>query len=81
VNANFEKIVLDESLPPIDAARQVLTESFSAGETVAFAEDPIHGLHGGVGKVKGGSERAGYVDVELANGTVLAVMSNLLLRA
>lgn len=62
-----------------EAVNQILGEDITAGQTVAVIDDPIYGLSGSKGKVKGESSKgSGFVDVELENGTKMPMQSSLL---
>lgn len=50
-----------------------------AGTQVAVLSDPIHGMEGIKGRVKGATDRvSGMVDIELESGVVMPFFSNLL---
>lgn len=62
-----------------NAVNQILGEGIEAGTTVAVVDDPISGFTGAKGKVKSTSEaNAGFVSVELENGTTVQMQSSLL---
>lgn len=62
-----------------EAVNQILGEDITPGTTVAVIDDPIFGMSGAKGKVKGASAKgSGFVDVELENGTKMAMQSSLL---
>jgi hypothetical protein len=65
------------------AAAKKLVESIvdlKAGQSVAVIDDPTYGQPGITGKIKGQSAKgSGFWDVELPNGTVVPMQSDLLL--
>ena len=63
-----------------EAVSEILGDpGIRAGAQVAILSDPIYGMEGIQGKVKGPSDKvSGCVDVELESGVVLPMMSNLL---
>ena len=62
-----------------EAVHQILGEDISAGQTVAVVDDPISGMTGAKGKVKGISDsNPGFADVELENGTQVKMQTSLL---
>jgi len=62
-----------------EAVNQILGEDITSGMTVAVVEDPIQGMHGAKGKVKGDSDKSGgFCDVELENGTTMPMQKSLL---
>lgn len=61
------------------AVNHILGEDISAGQTVAVIDDPITGMSGAKGKVKGESRQgSGFVDVELENGVTMPMQASLL---
>ena len=63
-----------------EAVSEILADAgIKPGATVAILHDPIYGMEGVRGKIKGPSNKGlGYVDVELENGTMMPMMANLL---
>lgn len=62
-----------------EAVNQILGEDITAGTTVAVIDDPIYGMSGAKGKVKGDSDKGGgFCDVELENGTKMPMQKSLL---
>ena len=62
-----------------EAVHELLGESLTVGQTVAVMDDPIYGFTGAKGRVKSISEtNSGFVEVELENGTILRLLSSLL---
>ncbi len=60
---------------------RILGEDIGSGDSVAVIDDPTWGQAGAKGKCKGPSAKgSGFVDVELANGTTVAMQSSLLLK-
>jgi hypothetical protein len=79
------KKIIDESIgsgkPTFvqEAVNKILGEDISAGATVAVIDDPIYGMSGAKGKVKGDSDKGGgFADVELENGTTMPMQKSLL---
>lgn len=65
------------------AANAILTEELyvNAGETVGIIDDPTYAFPAQKVKVLKPSQKgSGWVDVELANGTVVPVQSSLLVK-
>jgi len=66
-----------------EAARRIIESpvDLSAGNSVAVIDDPTFPASGQVGKVRGKSAKGeGFVDVELANGTVMPLQADLLIK-
>jgi hypothetical protein len=62
-----------------EAVSEILSDAgIKPGATVAILHDPINGMEGIRGKIKSLSEDGGYADVDLGNGTIVKVMTNLL---
>ena len=63
-----------------EAVSEILADAgIKPGVTVAVLHDPIYGMEGIKGKIKGPSDKgSGFVDVELENGTTVPMMANLL---
>ena len=62
-----------------EAVNQILGEDITPGTTVAVIDDPIYGMSGAKGKVKGDSDKGGgFSDVELENGTKMPMQKSLL---
>ena len=67
----------------LEAARSLLDSQIdlSSGDRVAVIQDPTYPYSGLVGKVKGKSEKgSGYSEVEFANGNILTLQSDLLIK-
>lgn len=65
-----------------EAARVLLADSVTdlkAGTKVAVIDDPTYPAAGQTGKVRGKAAQEGFVDVELANGAVMAMQADLLI--
>jgi len=64
-----------------EAVNMLLGGDVKSGDTVAVVDDPIYGYSGAKGKVKGESrDGSGFVDVELENGTTMAMQTSLLVN-
>jgi hypothetical protein len=62
------------------AANKILSEDIKAGQEVAIIDDPTWSCPGTRARVKGPSGKDdGWMNVELENGTILAVQSSLLI--
>ena len=62
-----------------EAVNQILGEDITAGTTVAVIDDPIYGMSGAKGRVRGDSDKSGgFCDVELENGTKMPMQKSLL---
>lgn len=63
-----------------EAVSEILADAgIKPGASVAILHDPIYGMEGIKGKVRGPSNKGlGYVDIELENGTTMPMMANLL---
>lgn len=65
-----------------EAARRIIESpvELSAGCSVAVIDDPTYPAAGQTGKVRGPSAKEGFVDVELPNGIVMPLQSDLLIK-
>jgi hypothetical protein len=64
-----------------EAVSEILGDpGIAPGVEVAILSDPVWGMEGIKGRVKGpsGTKGSGFVDVELANGVIMPMESNLL---
>jgi len=74
-----ESVASKKSTYVQEAVDQILGEDISAGATVAVIDDPIYGMSGAKGRVRGESAKgSGFVDVELENGTKMPMQVSLL---
>jgi hypothetical protein len=78
----LEKVSLKDPKSAAAAAKELIESEIDlkAGQTVAVIDDPTYAQPGVAGKIKGPSAKgSGFFDVELPNGTVVALQSDLLL--
>ena len=62
-----------------EAASDALVDTgIKPGAKVAVLDDPIYGMNGLTGTVKGPSDKSGFVDVMFANKMVVPLQSTLL---
>ncbi len=62
-----------------EAVNMLLGGDVKAGQTVAIIDDPIYGMSGAKGRVKGESAKgSGFADVELENGATMPMQISLL---
>ena len=76
-------VVLTDPKSVHEAARKIIESGIelSSGNEVAVIDDPSFPCPGQKGKVRGASAKGdGFVDVEFANGTVMPLQKDLLLK-
>jgi len=81
INATLEKVYASKDESAIqEAANELLLDTgIKPGAKVAVIEDDVYGYDGCTGTVKGPTAgKTGFVDVQMANGTTVPLISTLL---